>query len=339
MTKIAINGFGRIGRLFFRRAFGEKGMEVAAVNDLGDVENLAYLLKYDTVYGRWEHQVSAKSGQLLVDGKIVSFSQEKDPANLPWKKLGIDIALEATGHFESFEGAKAHLAAGAKRVVISAPAKDMEGAAGGVTILLGINDEALEGTKLTSNASCTTNATSPVIQVMEEGVGVEKAILNTIHAYTMTQNIVDGPTKGKDFRRGRAAAQNIVPSTTGAAVAVTRALKSLTGKFDGIAMRIPVISGSAADITFIAKRTTSVEEVNELFKKAAASPRWKGIFKVTEDQVVSSDILGEPYGAVVDLGFTKVVDGNLVKILSWYDNEMGYAAMLLEHVRKAARFL
>ncbi|MBI2591134.1 MAG: type I glyceraldehyde-3-phosphate dehydrogenase [Candidatus Brennerbacteria bacterium] len=341
-VKIAINGFGRIGRLFFRQAFSAQGgsasgggLDIVAVNDLGDIENLAYLLKYDTVYGRFAKEIKVKSDKLIVDNKEVKFIQEKDPARLPWKDLGIDIAIESTGFFESYDKAKAHIGAGAKRVVITAPAKDPDGVEG-KTILIGVNEAEAKGIVLTSNGSCTTNAASPVIQIMSENPGIQKAILNTVHGYTATQNLVDGPTKGKDFRRGRAAAQNISPSTTGAAIAVTRVIKELEGKFDGVALRVPVATGSVADITFLAKRKTTEAEINDIFKQAAASPRWKGILAVTEDQIVSSDIIGEPYGAIVDLKFTKVVDGDLVKILSWYDNEAGYVSTLIKHVLNAA---
>jgi len=333
--RIAINGFGRIGRLFLRQALNERKIDVVAINDLGDVKNLAYLLKYDTVYGKYGKEVKIQKSNLVVNGKSIKFLQEKDPAKLPWKKLKVDIVIEATGFFESYAKAKVHLAAGAKRVIITAPAKDNDYAEA-KTVLMGVNGRELRKTVLSSNGSCTTNAASPVIQIMSEKPGIKKAILNTVHGYTATQSIVDGPTKGDDLRRGRAAAQNIVPSTTGAAIAVTRAIKSLEGKFDGMAMRVPVVSGSIADITFIAKRKTSVKEINSIFKKAAASPRWKGIMKVTEDQIVSSDILGELYGAIVDLSFTKVVDGDLVKVLSWYDNEAGYASTLVKHVLAVA---
>ena len=336
MTKVAINGFGRIGRLFFRQAFGLPDIEIVAINDLGDLENLAYLLKYDTVYGRYKKDVSTKGGNLIIDGKTVKCLQVKEPTQLPWKEFGIDIAIEATGIFESYEKAKVHLAAGAKRVVITAPAKDADGE--GKTVLVGVNPEEAKGVVLTSNGSCTTNAASPIIAVMAENPGIIKAVLNTVHGYTATQNLVDGPTKSSDFRRGRAAAQNIVPSTTGAATAVTRAIRELEGKFDGIAMRVPVATGSIADVTFIAKRKTSVEEINDIFKKAAQSSRWKGILAVTEDQIVSSDIIGEPYGAIVDLRFTKVIDGDLVKVLSWYDNEWGYCATLIKHIQNLAQF-
>jgi len=335
--KVAINGFGRIGRLFFRQAFDAQDIEIVAINDLGDLENLAYLLKYDTVYGRYKKDVKAENGNLVVDGKIIKCVQIKDPIQLPWKDLGIDVAIESTGIFESYEKAKAHLTAGAKRVVITAPAKDAEDE--GKTILVGVNPDEAKGVLLTSNGSCTTNAASPIISVMSENPGIVKAILNTVHGYTATQNLVDGPTRGSDFRRGRAAAQNIVPSTTGAAIAVTRAIKELEGKFDGIAMRVPVPSGSIADITFVSKRKTTVEEINEILKSAASSSRWKGILAVTENQVVSSDIVGEPYGAIVDLKFTKVVDGDLVKVLSWYDNEWGYCSTLVKHIQNLAALI
>lgn len=333
MANIAINGFGRIGRLFFRAAWGNPNLNIVAINDLGDAENLAYLLKYDTVYHRFRKQVEAKNGSLWVEGKEIKILQEKNPAKLPWKNLNVDLAVESTGFFEEFATAKAHLAAGAKKVVITAPAKDNEGE--GRTVLMGVNEGEFQSVNLTSNGSCTTNSASPVIQIMSENPGIQKAVLNTVHGYTATQNLTDGPTKGTDFRRGRAAAQNIVPSTTGAAISVTRAIKDLQGKFDGVALRVPIVSGSIADITFLAKRKVTAEEVNEILKKAAGEPRWQGIFTVTEDQVVSSDIIGEPYGAIVDLKFTKVVDGDLVKILSWYDNEAGYVATLLKHVERA----
>lgn len=340
-TRIAINGFGRIGRLFFRQMFGMTGVEVVAINDLGDIENLAYLLKYDSVYRAYEktievrRSVSDGTGELIVDGKSVKVIQEKDPARLPWNAFAVDIAVESTGAFESFEKSRAHLVAGAKRVVISAPAKD-DDTEDAKTVLLGLNEEEFKTCKITSNGSCTTNATHPVAAVMHESVGVAKAFLATTHGYTATQNLVDGPTRGKDFRRGRAGAVNIAPSFTGAAISVTRALKDLAGKFDGIALRVPIPAGSLADFTFLAKRKTTVEEVNDIFRKAAASPRWKGILDVTEDQLVSSDIIGCSAASVVDLQYTKVIDGDFVKVLAWYDNEWGYVTTLVKHVMKVA---
>ncbi len=339
-TRIAINGFGRIGRLFFRQAFGVEGIEIVAINDLGDVQNLAYLLQYDTVYGKYAKEVKSLEDEkvLSVDGKKIKILQEKDPAALPWKDLAVDVVVESTGFFESYEKAKTHIAAGAKRAVITAPAKDEDGTLGH-TVLIGTNGGGFEEVRLTSNGSCTTNASAPIVAIMSENPGVKKAVLNTAHAYTATQHIVDSPEKGADFRRGRAAAQNIVPSTTGAAIAITRVVPSLKDKFDGIALRVPVSAGSIADVTFVAKRKTSVEEVNQIFREAAQSSRWKGILKVTEEQLVSSDIVGEPYGAIVDLNFTKVVDGDLVKVLSWYDNEWGYVSTLVRHVQAVAALL
>ncbi len=281
MSKIAINGFGRIGRLLFRMAFGMEGIDIVAINDLGDIDNLAYLLKYDTVYSRYHKDVKVDGQNLVVDGKQIKVLQIKNPAELPWKEMDIDVAVEATGFFESYESAKAHLSAGAKRVVITAPAKDAD-CADGKTVLMGVNEEALKACSVSSNGSCTTNAVSPVIQIMSENPGIEKAMLSTVHGYTATQNLVDGPAKGKDFRRGRAAAQNIVPSTTGAAISVTRAVHGMEGKFDGLSFRVPVLSGSLADITFIAKRDVTVEEINNIFRKEASLPRWQGILKVTE---------------------------------------------------------
>ena len=335
MAKIAINGFGRIGRIFFRQAFDMPGLEIVAINDLGDLENLAYLLKYDSVYRQYDKEVSFDENNLIVAGKKIAVLKEKDPMALPWGKLGIDVVVESTGIFEEYEKAKVHLAAGAKRVIITAPAKDDDGSEG-KTILMGVNENEAKGVMLTSNGSCTTNSASPVIQVLHETLGIAKAFLSTTHAYTATQNLVDGPTKGKDFRRGRGAAQNIVPSTTGSAISVARAIPELLGKFDGIALRVPVSAGSIADITFLAKRKTTPEEVNQILRDAAKTPRWQGILAVSDEQLVSSDIIGMPYGAIVDAQFTKVVDGDLVKVLSWYDNEWGYVSTLVKHVMRVA---
>ncbi len=338
MARVAINGFGRIGRLFFRQAFEDKDIEIVAINDLGDLENLAYLLKYDTVYGRYGKPVEVKDGNLAVDGKKIEITQEKDPVKLPWEKLKIDIVVEATGAFSEYKKARAHIDAGAKRVVITAPAKDPDGIEG-KTVLVGVNEGELESVVLTSNGSCTTNATSPIISILSEEPGVEKAMLSTVHGYTATQSLVDGPVGGRDFRRGRAAASNIVPSTTGAAIAVGRVLPELEGKFDGIAFRVPVIAGSIADITFISKKKTSVDEVNNILRNAAKNSKWKGIMTTVEDQIVSGDIIGQPYGAIADLSYTRVVDGNLVKVLSWYDNEWGYVSTLVKHIQSAAAFV
>lgn len=338
MAKVAINGFGRIGRLFFRQALAEKSINIVAINDLGSVENLAYLLKHDSVYGSIGKTVKVQGKYLVVGGKRIECLQIKEPKRLPWKKMGVDIVVESTGVFDSFNSSRDHLRAGAKRVVITAPTEDADGG-DGATVLMGINEEKLKVIRLSSNASCTTNAASPVIAILSEKLGIEKAMLSTVHGYTASQSLVDGPVRGHDLRRGRAAAQNIVPSTTGAAQAVERALPELAGKFDGIAFRVPVIAGSVADITIVSKRNTSVEEVNNILKKAASSARWKGIMTVTEDPVVSSDIVGKPYGAIVDLPLTRVVGGNLVKVLSWYDNECGYASTLVRHVLGVSKVL
>ena len=335
--KVAINGFGRIGRAFFRLAKNRPEIEIVAVNDLGSVENLAYLLKYDSAYGVLPYEIKAEEGTLIVDGRRVSVFAEKDPAQLPWGDLGIDVVVESTGFFTKFADAEVHVTkAGAKKVVISAPAKDDPTNETHATILMGVNDEKLNTCVVTSNASCTTNASSPLIAILDDVVGIEKAVLSTTHAYTASQALVDGPSK-KDLREGRAAAQNIVPSSTGAAIAVAKALPQLTNKFDGISLRVPVVVGSIADITFISKRPTSVEEINSALKSAAQMPRWKGIFTVTEDDVVSTDIKGNTHAAIADLAFTRVVDGNLVKVLSWYDNEMGYTNSLIEHVIKIGK--
>ncbi|MBI3335143.1 MAG: type I glyceraldehyde-3-phosphate dehydrogenase [Candidatus Portnoybacteria bacterium] len=336
--KIAINGFGRIGRIFFRQAFDRADFNIRALNDLGDVENLAYLLRYDSVYGRYDKNVKCQMSNvkcsLIVDNKEIPVFQEKDPVKLPWKDLNVDVVVESTGVFTSYEKAKAHLDAGAKRVVITAPAKDE--ATPTATPNVGI--DFLSQAPITSNASCTTNATTPVAAIMMKNPGVQKAMLNTVHGYTATQSLVDGPG-GKDFLRGRAAAVNIVPSSTGAAEAVYRAIPSLKGLFDGIAMRVPVISGSILDFTFLAKRKTSVEEINDIFRNAAKSPEWQGILKVSEEPLVSTDVLGDPYGSIIDASLTRVVDGDLVKVCAWYDNEWGYCAMLIKHLDQIAKLL
>jgi len=339
--RVAVNGAGRIGRAFIKIANQTPEIEIVAINDLGDIKNIAYLMRYDSVYGKSPFEISVKSDgkAILLDGKEISFLSEKEPANLPWKELDIDVVVESTGFFVTYEKSKAHLDAGAKRVVVTAPMKD-DPIAGieGATVLMGVNEERLKTCSISSNASCTTNASSPLIAILDEGIGIEKAVLNTVHGYTATQSLVDGPSR-KGFREGRAAAHNIIPSTTGAAIAVTKAFTKLDKLFDGISMRVPVIAGSIADVTFIAKRDTTVEEVNSILKKAAGEERWKGIFAVTEEEIVSSDILGSQYGSIADLGFTRVVGGNLVKVLAWYDNEMGYTHTLVYHVVKTGSFV
>lgn len=333
--KVAINGFGRIGRATFKIAFEREELEVVAVNDLGSIDSLTYLLKYDSVYGMWPHDIKNDGQNIIVDDKKIKFISSKDPSGLPWKDLDIDVVVESTGLFTSYEKSKFHLDQGAKKVVISAPSKG-DGSVAGETILLGVNEEKFGTCDITSNASCTTNASSPVIAILHEALGIEKAILNTVHGYTATQALVDGPSK-KDLREGRAAAQNIIPSSTGAAIAVTQAFPVLTDLFDGISIRVPVPAGSIADITFISKKNTTVEEVNELLTKASKHKHWENIFSVTNEPIVSTDILGSKYASIADLALTRVVGGNLVKVLAWYDNEMGYTHMLVEHVIKTGK--
>lgn len=333
-VRVAINGFGRIGRAFTRLAVKNLDLEIVAINDLGDIDNLAYLLKYDSAYGKFAGTVEVKDGSLVVDGKVIKFLQEKDPAQLPWGDLQVDVVVESTGVFETYAKAKSHLDGGARKVVISAPVKDepIVGIPGG-TFLININDQGLEDQVITSNGSCTTNCAAPVIKILDEAIGVDKALLNTTHGYTATQKLVD-VADAKDWRRGRAGAVNLIPSSTGAAIAVGQVIPSMKGKFDGIAVRVPVITGSMIDITFIAKKNTTVEEVNSALEKASLDSNWQKTFSVTKEALVSSDILGSPFASIADLSYTKVVGGNLVKVMAWYDNEMGYTNTLIQHVLK-----
>lgn len=337
MKNISINGAGRIGRAFLKLAVENKNITIVAINDLADIENIAYLMKYDTAYGqsKLDIQVDKENSTLIVNGQKVKYLSEKDPAMLPWKDLAVDIVLESTGLFTSYEKANAHIEAGAKRVVLSAPAKDEASAVKGATVLMGINEEVLNDTSIliTSNASCTTNASSPVIDILNKTVGIEKALLNTTHAYTASQSLVDGPNK-KDWREGRSAPNNMAPSSTGAAIAVAKVITDLEGKFDGIAVRVPVVTGSIADITFISKRPTTKEEVNTILENAAKEEKWAGVFSTTREQLVSRDIVGDPHASIADLSMTRVADGNLVKVLAWYDNEGGYTHSLLKHIEK-----
>jgi glyceraldehyde 3-phosphate dehydrogenase len=321
--RVAINGFGRIGRAFYKVAKENKDIEIIAINDLGSKENMEYLLKYDTAYGQSNANLEG-----------VKYISEKEPTKLPWKELDIDVVVESTGLYTATDKAQVHINSGAKRVVISAPIKDDDSP----TVLMGQNEEKLKGVKISSNASCTTNAGGPIMAILDETLGVEKAMLNTVHAYTASQALVDGPSK-KDLREGRAAAQNIVPSSTGAAIAVTKVMTHMKGMFDGISIRVPVPVGSIVDVTFISKKNTTAEEVNSILEKASEQARWKGIFTVTKEDLVSSDIKGNSHASIADLAFTRVVGGNLVKVLAWYDNEMGYTYTLVEHVVKAGRLI
>lgn len=333
--RVGINGFGRIGRTFLKVAWERPEIEIVAVNDLGSLDNMAYLLKYDTAYGKWKHNDIKHSGEsLIIDGKRVKFFAEKDPSKLPWKDLEIDVVIESTGIFTTYESSKVHLDAGAKKVVVTAPMKD-EPQAGveGATVLMGVNEEKFETCVITSNASCTTNAGSPLIAILDEALGIEKALLNTAHALTNSQPTVDSINK-HNMREGRAGGHNIVPTSTGAAIAVTKAFPKLSGLFDGISIRVPMLTGSIVDVTFISKKNTTAEEVNNILKKAAGEKRWEKVFSVTEEELVSSDIVNSTYGCIADLGLTRVVGGNLIKVMGWYDNEMGYTHTLVDHVIK-----
>ncbi len=325
--KVAINGFGRIGRSAFKIAFEKRRLEVVAINDLTDSRTLAHLLKYDTAYGIYERKVSWEDGYLIVEKKKIPVLAQQDPTRLPWGEMKVDVVLECTGKFTKDASAKAHLQAEAKRVIVSAPTK---GQGGVQTYILGVNAHDYQDDAVISNASCTTNCISPVAAVILEHCGIKKAMMTTIHSYTADQNLQDGPHK--DLRRARAAAANIVPTSTGAAISTTLALTELKEKFDGIAIRVPTITGSLTDFTFLVGRSVTVNEINEAFKKAAKLPRFKGILAVTEEPLVSADIIGSPYSAIVDLGFTRVVDRDLVKVLAWYDNEWGYANRLVEQI-------
>ncbi len=325
MPTIAINGFGRIGRNVFKAGFGKAGFQVVAVNDLTDTQTLAHLLRHDSTYHRFDHDIGSDASHLIVDGTRVLVLAEKDPKQLPWKKLGVDIVLECTGRFTDREGAAQHLTAGAKRVILSAPAKGE----GVPTHVIGVNETGAGAhDAVINNASCTTNNIAPIAAIMHSVFGVKKAMMTTIHAYTADQNLQDGPHK--DLRRARSAAQNIVPTTTGAATATTEVIPELKGLFDGLSIRVPVPVVSLSDFTFVLKRRVTVEDVNATLTKAAKSSAWKGILEVTEEQLVSSDFIGSPASSIVDLSLTKVVDGDLVKIIAWYDNEWGYSHRLAE---------
>ncbi len=324
--RIAINGFGRIGRAAFKIALEKKDLEVVAINDLTDAHILAHLLQYDTAYGHYRNQVTAKDGALIIDGRTFPVYAEPDPKKLPWKKLAVDVVLECTGRFTDHDGASQHVTAGAKKVILSAPAKGEDG--GVPTFLMGVNDGAYQDEKVISNASCTTNSLAPVASIIHEKFGIAKALMTTIHSYTADQNLQDGPHK--DLRRARAAAHNIVPTTTGAAIAVTQVIPELKGLFDGLSMRVPTIVVSLTDFTFVLKKKTTVEEINEVLRAATKEARYSRVLAVTEEPLVSSDFIGNPYSSIVDLSLTKVIDGDLVKVVAWYDNEWGYSNRLVE---------
>jgi glyceraldehyde 3-phosphate dehydrogenase len=326
MPRVAINGLGRIGRAALKILVDGDGLDLVAVNDIADVENLAYLLKYDTVYGRYPREVSGAKGELVVDGNRIDALAERDPANLPWHELGVDLVLECTGAFRTAEGLKRHIHAGASYVILSAPTSSETVP----TVVHAVNRP--DGRpQMISCASCTTNCISPVIEVAHRRLGVRHAVMTTIHAYTAGQQLVDSPSG--NFRRGRAGAANLVPTSTGAARATTRAMPELAGRFDGIAVRAPIPVGSIADIVFVASRATTSEEVNEAFRQEAATARYEGVLGVSDDPLVSADVVGDPRAAVVDLELTRVVDGTLVKLMAWYDNEWGFTHQMIREAR------
>src|SRR3989344_2664102 len=333
-TKIGINGFGRIGRNAFKIAFERSDLEIVSINDLTDTKTLAYLLKHDSNYGTYGHEVSYDEANIIVDGKHIKVTAERDPTLLPWGDLGVEIVIESTGRFTLKEDAEKHITAGAKRVVISGPSKSD----GVDTIVLGANEDKIEGVShVISNASCTTNSLGAVMAVLDAEFGVEKSLLTTVHSYTASQALQDAPNK--DLREGRNAAENIVPTTTGAAIAVTKTLPQLEGKFDGLSIRVPTPVASISDITILLKRDTTVEEINEVFKKAVAEPYYQGILGVSEEPLVSRDYIGNSNSGTVDLLLTKVVGGNLIKICVWYDNEWGYSNRLVELVADIGKTL
>jgi glyceraldehyde 3-phosphate dehydrogenase len=321
MAKVAINGLGRIGRATLKQIMDRPELELAAINDLIPSDNLAYLLRFDSVYGRFEHPVESGADFLKIGDQKIPLFNQKDPSKLPWKDLGVNLVFESTGVFRTQGDLKKHIEAGAKHVILSAPAKDDL-----LTIVYGVNQPE-DAVEMLSTASCTTNCITPVVEIMGRRIGVQKAMMTTIHAYTSSQQIVDGPSK--KWRRGRAGAANFVPTTTGAAIATTKVLPQYDGRFDGVAIRGPIPVGSISDIIFLTEQETSVSEVNDIFKEEASTDRYTGILSVSDQHLVSSDIVGDPHASIVDLTMTRVVDGNLVKIMSWYDNEWGYTAQMI----------
>ncbi len=337
-VRVAINGFGRIGRNTFKAAFGRKDLkdlEFVAINDLTDTKTLAHLLCHDTSYGLYDKPVKHDSQNLIIGGKKIPVFAQKDPSRLPWKKLKVDVVLECTGFFTNEEGASLHLKAGAKQVIISAPAKG----GNAPTYILGVNAKSFDKKKsrVINNGSCTTNCIAPVAAIMHSAFGVKKALMTTVHGYTADQNLQDGPHR--DLRRARAAAANIVPTTTGAAIAVTEAIPELKGIFDGMAIRVPVPVVSLTDFTFLVSKPVTVEHINKAFIKASKHPLWKGILAVTDEPLVSSDFIKNPHSSIVDVSLTKVVDGDFVKVVAWYDNEWGYSCRLAEMALEVGRKL
>lgn len=325
MTRIAINGFGRIGRNALKILMEKDDAEVVAINDITDAKTLAHLLKYDSSYGVYGREVDFTDDEIIVDGNRIKILAEKEPANLPWKDLNVDVVIESTGFFTKPEDARKHIEAGAKRVIISAPAKG-EGAK---TIVIGVNDEALEATdEIVSNASCTTNCIAPIMKILEDNFGIEKAMMTTVHSYTGSQRILDAPAK--DLREARSAAENIVPTTTGASKAAALTVPALQGKFNGLSIRVPTPVVSLSDITAVIKRDTTKEEINDLFRRLSTEPEYDGVVGVSEEELVSKDFVGDSRSCIVDLPLTDVVGGNMIKVVAWYDNEWGYSNRLAE---------
>lgn len=326
MARVAINGLGRIGRATLKIILDTPELDLVAVNDIVPIENMVYLLKFDTAYGRYDKKVHAEAGNLVIDGVGYKYLSEKDPTQLPWDD--VDIVFECTGIFTQRDDLQKHIEAGARFVILSAPAKSDDIS----TVVYGVSENEKHDEHIISCASCTTNCITPVVEILGRHIGIEKAMLNTIHAYTASQSIVDSPQK--KMRRGRAAAENLVPTTTGAAIATTKALPEYEGKFDGIAVRAPVVVGSIADLVFVTSRDTSEQEINEIFENEAQTERYNGVLGVSHDELVSSDIIGDPRASVIDLGMTQVVGGNMVRIMSWYDNETGYSNQMVREALK-----
>jgi glyceraldehyde 3-phosphate dehydrogenase len=332
MTRIAINGLGRIGRSVLKIAMDSQDITLVAVNDLLPAESLAYLLKFDTVYGRYHKEIRSSNDRIFIGNSEIRMFNSKDPAELPWKDLNIDVALECTGHFTDKEGLEKHIKAGAKYAILSAPSKNE----GMKFVVPGVNHAEKSDTMI-STTSCTTNCISPVVEIMNRRFGVKKAIMTTVHAYTSSQSIVDSPSK--KLRRGRAAAVNLVPSTTGAAIATTNVVPELKGRFDGIAIRAPIPVGSISDLVFLLSKSTSVEEINMTLREESNSDRYRDIIGISEEEIVSSDIIQDPRASVIDLTLTKVIDGDLVKIMSWYDNEWGYASQMVREINRIGNLI
>lgn len=328
MKKIAINGFGRIGRAALKIIIETPGMDIVAINDLMNIDNAAYLLRYDSVYGKYKNDVTVSGNYLQIGDKNILFISEKDPEKLPWKNLRIDIVIESTGVFTNREDAEKHIYAGARTVVISGPTKSKNTP----TVIHGVNSD--DGrVSIFSCASCTTNNVGPIIEIMNRRIGIKNAILNTIHAYTASQSLIDAPSK-RDFRMGRAAGINLAPASTGAALATTKALPELEGRFDGVAVRTPVVAGSISDITFITARNTSAKEINDILTEESKTDRYKLVLAVSDEPLVSTDIIQSPFASIVDLNMTRVVNGDLVKIMAWYDNEWGFTNQMIRQINE-----